>query len=153
MYPARKNTNINKHKFFHPGTAKNQAKLWTSEEKEREAVQEATVKRKQIDAERREMTKIQQLDPENLGAYQLKWMYDTKKGKDDDVELENQPKRSNKIGSQQAAEIVERGKAVQREYAQVVQKRMQETESAAKRKEDPMASAMAQMKKSRKKCV
>ncbi|KNH04781.1 hypothetical protein XU18_4068 [Perkinsela sp. CCAP 1560/4] len=153
MYPARKNTNINKHKFFHPGSGKNQAKLWASEEKERETTRDATAKRKQIQLERREMDQLKILNPAQLSSYQLKWMYEesTKDTAEDSPESlekdkkveksQTKEKRSDRIRS-----LEQRENEVRSEYSDIIQKRMRDTETAVKSREDPMALAAAFMR-------
>ena len=139
MYPARKNTNINKHKFFHPGTAKNQAKLWASEEKEREAQKELSEKGKAIEAERREMDQIQQLAPEKLSAFQLGWMYGEVKKDEAQLGAEIDPDQIPDRIKREALAITEKGKLIQKQYRETVKKRIAISEEAAKSKEDPMA--------------
>mmetsp|Transcript_18791 Transcript_18791/g.29469 ORF Transcript_18791/g.29469 Transcript_18791/m.29469 type:complete len:161 (-) Transcript_18791:95-577(-) len=159
MYPARKNTNINKHKFFHPGSGKNQAKLWEAEEKKREEVRDTSLKQKQIEAERKEIEQIKLMDPARLKSYQMKWMYEDKK----DVKAESATEKpeddgnTEKVSSSKAFPGVNRKaetslspeKKVRNEYAAVVQKRMRDAEADVKRREDPMALAESFVRRKR----
>ena len=76
MYQSRKNTNINKHKFYHPGTARNQQKLENAEHDQLEKLRHDAERQNHIEKERAEIQLLAIVDPEAAKKKELQWMYE-----------------------------------------------------------------------------
>ena len=75
MYKARKNTNINKHKFYHPATARNRRRLEGLEQSHHEQLRVDSGKKRTIARERVELEYMKLSHPEAISTWQLNWMY------------------------------------------------------------------------------
>lgn len=141
MYKQRKDTNINKHKFFHPTTGRNQDKLDKLEAGQEIDTRAIAEREKVIAKEKAEIAYLEILDPTEAKKQSMKFMYEDLGPKIEETQKEQQMAKSVNI----APDVNVLGgfrpdDAEHKAFLAESKVRQLKADAGRKAKEDPMAA-------------